>query len=146
MTISSGISPLERNWKWFVPVGCLGGLVMMAGFAAAIVGFVFWIIQSTEPYEEALARVRGTSAIVNELGEPIAPGFWVSGQIHTTAASGDADLAFPINGPRGEGRVYLVASKRAGRWKFELLEVEIDGRAERIDLLLDPAVKTQANP
>lgn len=47
---------------------------------------------------------------------------------------------------RGEGRVYVVASKRAGRWKVDLLEVEIDGRAERIDLLRDRAAQTETNP
>lgn len=55
---------LERNWKWFVPLGCGGALVLLVAFAATIVGFVFWLIRSNEAYIEALERARTSPAVI----------------------------------------------------------------------------------
>lgn len=51
--------------------------------------------------------------------------------------SGHADLSIPIYGPNGKGIIYVVADKNAGVWRFETLQVEIDGQPKRIDLLLE---------
>ena len=126
---------LERNWKWFVPLGCGGALLVFAAFAATIVGFVFWLIRSNNAYVEALERARTFPAVIEALGDPVEPGFWVSGKINTSGPSGEADLMFPITGPRGRGTVYLEATKAGGVWDFERLEVEIEESGERIDLL-----------
>jgi hypothetical protein len=126
---------LERNWKWFVPLGCGGALVLFVAFAATIVGFVFWLIRSNEAYIEALERARTSPAVIEELGEPVEPGFWVGGSVNTSGPSGEADLMFPIIGPDGSGTVYLEASKSGGIWSFERLEVELEERDGWIDLL-----------
>ena len=129
---------MERNWKWFVPIGCLGLLALTLGFLAAVISLIFWGIRSTDVYSGALERARFAPAVVEELGEPIEPGFWVTGSIHTSGPSGDVELMFPIAGPRGRGTIYVTAHKRAGRWVYDLLELEIDGREERIDFLDPP--------
>jgi hypothetical protein len=69
------------------------------------------------------------------LGEPIELGFWISGSINISGPTGNADFSVPLSGPKGAGRLYIVGEKSAGKWSFDLLEVEIDGRDERIDLL-----------
>jgi hypothetical protein len=83
--------------------------------------------------------------VVDALGEPIEPGWYMSGSINVSGSSGEADIMIPISGPRGTGRIYAVATKSAGRWSYEILEVEIDGQPERIDLTLGLSQETTPN-
>jgi cytochrome oxidase complex assembly protein 1 len=128
----------NRNWKWALPVGCLVLLLpplLLTGFVGGILAIVFGSIKSTDIYEEALARARAHPAVIEALGEPVEDRWWMSGQINTSGPSGSADIAIPLRGPKGKATVYAVASKSAGRWEYHTLEVEVEGRPERIDLL-----------
>jgi len=128
----------SRNWKWVVPVGCLVLLLpilALAGFVGTILAIVFGSIKSTDVYEQALARARSNPAVVEALGQPVEDGWWMSGHISTSGPSGSADISIPLHGPKGKGTLYAVATKSAGRWEYQTLEVEVDGREDRIDLL-----------
>jgi len=125
----------DRNWKWVVPAGCLGLLAALAGFFVAIAAIVFGTMKSTDVYKQAVATARSNPAIVEALGEPLETGWFLSGTINTSGSSGDADVSIPLHGPKGAGTLYAVAAKSAGRWEFNTLEVEVEGQAERIDLL-----------
>ena len=125
----------QRNWKWFVPVGCLGLLVLFTGFIALIVSVVFGILKSSEVYQVALDAARSEPAVEMALGTPIEEGLFVMGNINVSGSSGNADLAIPISGPEDEGTIYAVAEKSAGQWAFSILEVQIKTTGERIDLL-----------
>ena len=125
----------QRNWKWFVPVGCLGLLVLFTGFIALIVSVVFGILKSSEVYQVALDAARSEPAVEMALSTPIEEGLFVMGNINVSGSSGNADLAIPISGPEDEGTIYAVAEKSAGQWAFSTLEVEIKTTGERIDLL-----------
>jgi hypothetical protein len=124
-----------RNWKWFVPAGCLTMLVLAVGFVALIFTFVFGLMKSSDVYKEALARATASSAVIEALGTPIEPGFFAGGNIETSGPSGSANLSIPIAGPKGKGTIYLEARKSAGKWEFSLLTVEIAQTGQRIDLL-----------
>ena len=96
---------------------------------------VFGTLKSTDVYKTALARAKSDPAVVEALGTPITEGFFMSGSTHVQGTSGDADIGIPISGPKGKGTVYAVATKSAGRWNYSTLEVEVNGRADRINLL-----------
>jgi hypothetical protein len=128
----------SRNWKWAAPVGCLVlllPLLALTGFVGAILAIVFGTIKSTDVYEEALSLARSNPAVLEALGQPVEDGWWMSGQINTSGPSGSADIAIPLHGPKGKGTLYAVATKSAGRWEYQTLELEVRGRDERIDLL-----------
>ena len=128
----------SRNWKWAAPVGCLVlllPLLALTGFVGTILAIVFGAIKSPDVYEEALARARSSPAVIEALGEPVEDGWLVSGNISVNGPSGSADISIPLHGPKGKGTVYAIASKSAGRWEYRALEVEVEGRPERIDLL-----------
>jgi hypothetical protein len=125
----------QRNWKWFVPVCCLGALALFAAFAALIVTLVFGMIKSSGVYKDALAITRAHPAVVRALGSPIEEGIYVMGSINVSGSSGHADLAIPISGPKGKGTIYARATKHAGHWTFSKLVVEIKATKERIDLI-----------
>ena len=126
---------LMRNIRWVAPVGCASALVLVGGFVAALTFGVFGIIKSSDAYKEALARVQAHEQVKALLGTPIEAGLLVSGRINVSGSSGYADLSFTVEGPKGEAKVYLVAHKRAGRWKFNLLQVKPEREGRRIDLL-----------
>ena len=125
----------SRNWKWFVPVGCLSMVVVIALFVAGIVLIVFGAMKSSDAYKTAVARAKANPEVVAALGTPIEEGMFVSGKTNVDGSSGEADLTIPISGPKGKAKIYAIATKRAGRWNYTTLEVEVDGRDERIDLL-----------
>ena len=68
-------------------------------------------------------------------------GWFLTGSINVSGGTGQADLAIPLRGSVADGTLYVVAEKRGGRWTFELVEVTVEGRAERIDLLAPSAGK-----
>lgn len=123
----------SRNWKWFVPTLVVTGMALIAAFVLAIMSFVFGMMKSSEPYQTGLSRARADAAVVEALGEPITPGYFVQGNIDGSAASGEANLAIPLKGSRGAATLYVEANKRAGEWQYETLVVALDG-GQRIDL------------
>jgi hypothetical protein len=124
-------------WVKWVVLGCVGLIVVAAlavwGFVALIMGS----LKQSDAYEGALEKVLASPAAVAALGQPIEPGFFLSGSVDVSGPSGEADLSIPLHGPNGKGKLYLEATKRAGRWEYSLLELAIDGRQERIDLLAE---------
>ena len=84
--------------------------------------------------DHALEQARSSPAVVDALGTPIEPEWYLTGTINVTGASGNADIAIPISGPKGAGTLYASARKRAGLWNYDVLEVALDAGGERIDL------------
>jgi len=131
----------ERNWKWAVPTFVL---VTIGVFVWALVGFVMGAFRSSYVYQEALARARAHPAVVEQLGTPIEPGRFVSGNLSVSGANGEADLAIPLSGPKGRGTLYARAMKPAGEWRFSMLLFAPENRQQRIDLLEEqPAEEPQ---
>lgn len=85
----------QRNWKWCVPV--LGALLLALSVAVVLGGVALLLgaIKSSGAYQHALARAQSDPAVIAALGEPIRAGWFVQGNISTSGASGDADLAIP---------------------------------------------------
>ncbi len=134
----------QRNWKWFVPVGCLTTLLIMAAGLAMIFSLVFGLMKSSDVYAEALARARADPAVIAALGQPIEEGWFTGGNINISGPSGEATLSIPVSGPQGEATIYLEARKSTGRWIFSTLVVELDADGRRFNLL-DNAVELEPN-
>jgi len=128
-----------RNWKWFVPVGCLTSLAVVVGVIVLFISLVFGVMKSSDAYKQAMVAVRANQQVVANLGTPIEEGTFVSGNVSVTNGSGQAELAIPVSGPHGTGTVYVQATKSAGQWTFDELVVEIDETQHRIDLLENAA-------
>lgn len=126
----------HRNWKWAAPAGRLSILALIALFAGSIVLLVLTLMRHTDVFREAVARAEANPQVRTELGEPIREGWWVSGHVRTSGSSGNAGLAIPLKGSRRDGTVYAVAHKSAGIWKYDTLEVAVEGRPGRISLLV----------
>ena len=128
----------DRNWKWFLPSVCLTSLVSAGAAITSFAALIFGLTKSSDVYQQALAQAQADPAVIEALGSPITPGFLVSGHVNVNGASGKADLAIPIEGPKGSATVFVAASKSQGLWEFDDLAVEVKATHKRIDLLAPP--------
>ena len=133
----------SRNWKWFVPTLILGLVLLLALVVGGLLAFVFGLLKSSEPYQHAVAVASSNPDVVRELGAPIAPGWYVSGNINVSENSGDVNLAIPLHGKDRRGTVYVVAKKTDGVWTYDKLEMLVDGHEFPIALLPSPPKPTQ---
>lgn len=124
----------ERNWKWFVPTGCLTLVAIFAAFVFCIVLFVFSAIKSSDAYATAFNRAKSDRRVVAALGTPIEEQWYVLGSTHVSGGSGEADLSIPISGPKGKATIYAKATKSAGKWSYSDLQVRVAATDELIDL------------
>ena len=124
----------SRNWKWFVPTGCLSLIALFLAFIALIVFVVFGAMKSTDVYKTAVARAKASPAVIAALGSPITEGMFLSGSANTSGGSGTADMSIPISGPKGKATIYVTATKSGGEWDYSKLYVQLDQTKERIQL------------
>jgi hypothetical protein len=132
----------SRNWKWFVPTVLLGLVLLLALFVGGIVTFVFGLMKSSEPYQHAVAVASSNPDIVRELGRPLSPGWYVTGNINVSGTSGEADMAIPLKGTLHRGTVYVTAKKTNGVWTYNKLEMLVEGHEYPIELLRTPATSS----
>lgn len=125
----------SRNWKWFLPTVIGVPLLLVVLFISVILGAVFGMMKSSEPYKYAVATASHDARVSEQLGTPITPGWYASGSIHLNNDSGDAEMTIPLNGTRRHGTVYVEARKSDGVWRYQRLEVEIEGVPNRVNLL-----------
>lgn len=123
---------------WWILGGCLGGcllvLLLIGGCVGLIGGGLFFGMRSSDAYQQALAAAQSDPRLIEALGEPIESGWLVSGSISVNGATGDADLAIPIEGPKGKAKLYVEATKSAGSWEFLRLEAVVEETGEHIEL------------
>jgi TonB family protein len=130
---------LGRNWKWMLPVGCLGLILIVVAFVAVIFFVAMSAVKSSEVYSYALEKAKANPEVIAELGEPIKDGWLVQGSVETSGGVGHAKFQIPINGPKKSGTIYAEASKDpatsgSGDWYYTTLEVGVEGRPGRIKL------------
>ena len=120
---------VQRKWAiWAVVV-----YVALIGLTAPGIIAVPYILKSSDAYRMAVTRLERSPQAIAALGAPISTGYpW--GSITVSAPKGQAEFSFSATGSRSKGTVYLDASKDFGVWKFNRLELRVDGRANAIDL------------
>jgi TonB family protein len=125
---------LGRNWKWMLPVGCLGLILGLVALVGGIFLVAMSAIKSSEVYQGALRAAQAHPAAVERLGEPIKDGWLVTGNVKYDAGGGNANFEIPVSGPKNSGKLYVRAISPDGTWMFERLDLAVAG-AETISLL-----------
>lgn len=136
--MESTVEKPPRSWlrtHWKLAVALWLGVV----FSGAIAGIV--LTSHSEVAKLAVRAARSNPKMADRLGQPLKRGWFVSGSVEVTPASGYAELAIPISGPKGSGTLYTEARKRAGLWRLDMLQFGTEGSTERLDLL-QPAEMT----
>lgn len=137
MSIESEERWFARNWAWAVPAGCLAFLAAFALLVVVLFAGLMAMFRETEVYPHTMQMARSNATVAAALGTPIESGWYMTGEIQVTPATGHADISIPLEGPNGTGTMYVVADKSAGKWRYDSVEVELsDGT--RIDLIEEP--------
>jgi hypothetical protein len=136
------LTPSARQPGWspfkLLALGCVGAILCAALLLAGALAVLVRTMYRSEAYTRAVALVQASPEVREVLGEPIEPGWWVSGSMQVSGPSGSASLSFPVSGPQGEAEVFVEAEKRVGEWRLLQLVVKPQGRADRLDLLRRP--------
>ena len=114
----------DRNWKWFIPLLLF---VLLAVFIGPIMFGVFYMMKSSDIYQLALHEVQTSEEAKRTLGEPIEPGWFLSGNISMKNNDGIARLSIPVSGTLQEGTIELDATKKDGQWTFNSLLLDVSG-------------------
>jgi hypothetical protein len=122
----------KRNWKWFVPTGCLS-MIILAGFA--IFFFISSFMKNSTPFIEALKTATTNEYVLDALGEPITQEGLVQGELFYENSDGEADLFIPLKGSKTSGTIRVIANKYDGTWEFSRITLSIESTGEVIDLL-----------
>lgn len=132
---------LGRNWKWMLPVGCLGLILGLV----ALVGGIFFVamsaMKSSEVYQGALRIAQASPQAVERLGEPIKDGWLVKGNVSLAGDRGNANLDIPVSGPKRSGTLRVSATTQGGEWTYQRLDLEVEG-GDTVSLLERSAGET----
>ena len=129
-----GPSWWSRNWKWFVPTLFFVIFVLPAAACGGLVFMVMSSLKNSDVARESLSRARTNQAVVERLGSPIQMGRWATGSVNASPEKGTAILVVPISGPKGKGTLAVSAHKRAGEWRYDEMQVMVEGGG-RVNLL-----------
>lgn len=125
---------VQRKWSiaGFIFLGA-GILLFPVMFLISAATF-----KASQPYQFGMARIQQDERVIQALGQPIVAGTFIMGNIEISGASGEANMAIPVSGPRASGTTYVIASKRLGEWKINDLVVDVENTGERIVIIPEP--------
>jgi hypothetical protein len=115
----------SRNWKWFVPVGCLS---LLATCGCCIGGtFLFGVnmVKGSRAYQEALTRAKADPDVQAALGTPIEAGLMTQFSANSSGGETQTSARIPISGPKGEGAIFVKSLERGPELTFQQLDVVI---------------------
>lgn len=124
----------DRNWKWFVPTGCLSLILLFCLFIGGLFYGVTSMMTNSDAYKEAMNKAQHNEIVIQKLGTAIEKDGMVSGSINTSGNSGNCNLEIPIKGSKGTGVLFVVAHKKV-KWNFDELSVYVNATDEEINLL-----------
>jgi|GEM_PF-5623145 len=94
-------------------------LVVWLGLAMSGAIAAFVLMSNSDAAKLAIATAKSNPTLAERLGQPLKTGWFVSGSIEVTPASGHAELAIPVSEER----------KQAGLWHLEMLQFGNEGAA-----------------
>jgi hypothetical protein len=132
--------PRPRTWfeRWLVTILIVASIFIIVAFIGAVFYGIEYAFRASYPYQQAVQHVTDSPAVAEKIGVPLDIGWLVLGHINSSGREGSTTMSIPISGPYAVGHIIVVANKHANQWKFETIEVEVDGQDERIPLL-EPA-------
>jgi len=121
----------QRVWGWVGAGLYIGGI----SFVAAFLFFIGGIMKGTDAYQISFDQIIHNPQVIGAIGEPIEPGFFVSGKVNIQGQTGYADISYSLTGPKAEATAYVRAEKEMGQWLFQRIIVEIEPDKRRIVLV-----------
>ncbi|WP_224249021.1 cytochrome c oxidase assembly factor Coa1 family protein [Hyalangium gracile] len=124
----------SRNWKWAVPVGCLGIVASCMCFGAIAVFTGFTAAKKNPAAVNAVAIATSDSEVQATLGTPIQEGSDWQTSVQYINGQSSARFGIPLQGSKAAGLLHVEATKSAEDWTYQVLQVEVPGQPP-IDLM-----------
>ena len=118
-------------------VGVLAGATTFGVFLVSLFFGVTSMMRSSDAYRMTLEAGGASPCVINSIGTPLKPGWWITGGIETHDNDGSANLVIPIRGPKGNGELSFESKKADGVWHIQSLDFE-SGNG-RMQLIPEPA-------
>jgi len=84
----------------------------------------------------AITRMSNNPDVIRFLGTPITAGRDVEGELrHDETGWKEARLVIPVNGPKGNAQVQVIAGNGSGGWTFTTFEVVFEKEHRKLDLI-----------
>ena len=130
---------IRRHWIKLLIGGIVGLILVATMFAFGLFFLVAGLMKNSDAYKMAMERIRNNPAISGAVGTPLKESLWSpNGSINVELDSGAADFSISFYGPKGKGVAAVEARKSSGKWEMQKLEIQLEGHAERLDLLHQP--------
>lgn len=95
-----------------------------------LIAVVSMNMKSLGAYKIAVKRAETDSRVIAAIGTPLKEGWLIRGRFNVNGASGNAELAIPLLGPRAKGTIYAAATESVGEWRFSNLIFQLDSSGE----------------
>lgn len=120
----------QRKWAVWSLVALVLTILLCVGLTVGIMA----VMKHSTAYRMTVRDLDATPQALRILGRPITTGF-PNGSIQVSGPDGHARLAFSVEGPRGKGTVYVVATKSLGQWTIDRAVLEDARSHRRVDLV-----------
>jgi len=100
----------QRKWA-------LSGLAVIVIILPLLI-FSLSSIFKGDAYKKSLEVISSNSEVIELVGSPINPGYFVLGNMRVNGPNGQASLQYSISGPKGEAEAYVFANKRMSQWNL----------------------------
>lgn len=115
----------KRNWKWVVPSGCLGLIILFILLIGSAAFSFFNFIKEESGSDDALTLIQQNESVIEYLGEPIEKDGFGSFNVSTSNGFRKAEANFPIKGPNGSGHAYIKSHGKGEAKIYDTFEVTI---------------------
>lgn len=111
----------QRKWT-------ISGLILVLVVLPALFFVITGSMKHSDAFNMSLGELQNNPEIIALIGQPIEPGFLVTGSISSGTGSGKALLNYSIKGPKGEAEVQVAAIKEIDGWHIKELLVYSEGQ------------------
>lgn len=118
----------QRKWT-------IASLILVFVIFPAFIFLVIGSMKQSDAYNMSLFELRNDSQVIELIGQPIEPGFFVTGKISSGTSSGKALLNFSINGPKGEAKAQVDALKKIDGWHIKELLVYSEDQKKLLTII-----------
>lgn len=125
---------VQRHWILLLIAALTVSIALSAAVGLGVMYTFMSTMKDSEPYREAMRRAQADPRAIAALGQPIEPTGTILGAVEQKDG-GTAQLFIFIRGPRGEADVQVEGSYRERAWDYRVMQIDVDGSGERIDLL-----------
>jgi hypothetical protein len=108
-------------------------LASFALFCSTLMFAVEGMFHRSQIYKITLNEAERSPCVAAKVGNPLTPGWIVTGNMEESDANGSAHFEVPVKGPKGTGNVVVSANKQGGAWTIDKF-VLVQGK-EEIDLM-----------